>query len=194
MTSYYSDPHSIRNLVSDEVRRQLQPSFFGMLFQELRFQNAVKSVVNEQLPSQLDLVLSDQRGLIANMVTAKLPGVLNQQHYYMDALQKQREEFTKILNQSRHEYQQLETEHLVKLRSASDELIRTKVVDVANNQYLLQQIKHDVETNIKHNMETYLKQMEKRINKSSADTAMLSGLVGVLTGGLISIGLVKLFT
>jgi hypothetical protein len=146
------------------------------------------------MPSCISHAFSDQKGLVANIVSAQLPGVLNQQHYYMDALQKQREEFTKILNQSRHEYQQLETEHLVKLRSASDELIRTKVVDVANNQYLLQQIKHDVETNIKLNMETYLKHMEKRINKSSADTAMLSGLVGVLSGGLISIGLVKLFT
>ena len=181
----YVDPYVLQSVVAREVSKQLQPSLFGVLFQELRFKNAIDSAVQGYMPTAIDNALNNNSGLVANQVRAQLPSILNQQHYYLDGLNQQKALFTQKLNESHTLFQQTLNQHMVDLRNQSNKLIQDTVANVANDQYMVQQMKAQIEKKLNDDLDAKFKKHEVNANKTAGLNTFIAGICGVLLGGFI---------
>lgn len=177
---------NIHNLVRDEVSKQLQPSLFESLIRHHMLRTEIENAVIRQLPKTFNAELSSRTGLLASFVQSELPNILSQQHYYLDALTKQRDEFNVALQKQVEQFDKRHQTHLLELDTASINLIKQNIKNVSKQSNVLGQI----ETNIKNESKDYLddkmdikaKELNEYFNYKIKVGMAFSGLIGAIFG------------
>jgi len=189
-----SYPYNLNDLISREVRRQvgsevskqLQPSFFDAIIQNHLMQVQIANSVSAQLPNALHNSLQSNSGLVASFVQTQLPVVLGQQHYYLDGLTKQRDDFNASLQKQEQTYIAHHQKNMVDLRDASTDLIKKNIKHISKQDVLLTQI----QTNINEESKGYIddklightNELTNDINRKIRWGMVGSGLCGTVLG------------
>jgi hypothetical protein len=142
---YDRNKHRIERLIDHRLERKLQPTFFDVLFNEIKFKSAVENEVGKQLPRILS-----SRGdeYIRPWIRTPLADLINNNMYIQNALKEQADNFQNSLTRQRDEFKGLQTRqreqfevtherHVQNLKQSTDALIESSIQKVADSNYVI---------------------------------------------------------
>jgi hypothetical protein len=183
----------VQRQVGPEVSNQLRPSFFELLWKNHQFSYEIQNAVSRHLPNIVQNSLQNNSGIVSNIVQTQLPGILSQQHYFLDGLTQQRNTFQTMLSDQEQTYQTHQTTHLQQLDSASTNLIQDSIKNISNQNYILQQMEINVKTHAKQETDHQIQNFENNVKTELSDinsklkwATFGSGLLGISLGGLLT--------
>ena len=168
---YSSD--QIKNMVRKEVEKQLTPTFWEAFGQQAMFEMRLRAAVDDKMPSVVSNALHKNDGSVARHVQLQLPAILAQQPYYVAAMNQQANNFKAMLDG-----------HVPKLQRASDGIIQQSIKRVSDQNYIMQQMKTNITTDVKHNVNKQTHELNDRVNKLESSIYWGYGLSAAVGAGV----------
>lgn len=164
-----SGKYKVKNLIADELR----PSFFESLLREARFTSEINSAVSCKLPSIL-ANRSDEliKPFVTSQVNSTLPSLLNNNHYiqsqlmeqstqFNSSLTRQKDEFKRLCSDQQAVFDQRSARHKRELEDISNDLIKSSVNKLTNENEVIREMKASVKENLLVDI-NYLKEGHER--------------------------------
>lgn len=165
---------TVREIVRDELKKQ-QPTFLEQLGQQMIFRSYVDSAVSSQLPH----ALQKNNGLISQYVKTHMLTMLNQQHYFIDAMRKQRDLFQDALNTQTATYKNAENSMSQRLNNKVNVLVRQTISHVSNQDKIIAELRKNIRNDV---TDTVNRDINHRINSA----CFITGIVSMGVSFLIS--------
>jgi hypothetical protein len=188
---------SIHQLIKDEVKRQvppavkreMTPTFFESFFNQVIFDNQLNNAVINNMPD----ILRKNNSIVEQFVKGELPSALNNHYLVNQAMAQQSADFQARMASQQKIFRDAETNMVPRLRIATDSLIQNTVVDVANQQHVVQQMRTGIEQDLKCKLNSDVDQMNQRIENMESNmkwsytiSAGIGGVVGCVFTHVLS--------
>lgn len=165
---------TIRDIVKEEIQKHIKtPTFLETIGQQLIMQSHITNAVRSQLPN----ALLQNSGLVSQFVQIHMPSVLNQQHYFLAAIQQQKDDLKKMSDKQLETYNKTESDMLNRLNNKVDVLVHRSIKDVSNKNYVVTEMKKNIRQDI---IQDINHDINNRIISSCAVTGVLSAGAGCL--------------
>lgn len=169
----------VPSVVKNEVKKEMTPTFFESFFKQVMFDSQLNAAVRNQMPD----ILNRNKGIVEMFVKSELPTALNSHHLVNQAMIQQNADFQNSLAAQQKVYQDAESKLVPRLKSSTDNLIQRAVTNVANQQYVMQQMEKNVQQNLTSQLNSDVAQMEQRIKdmeRSQTWGYVISGGIGAI--------------
>jgi hypothetical protein len=131
----YNTREYIRSEVEHQVNNKLTPNFFDFMFQEMRFKSLTENAVSRSLPGEVSKQLSQSSGIVASHVNAQVPSLVTQA--MTNQFSQMHAQFDSKLVDQRQRFETLQTQHLDRLRTSSEDLIKSQVESISSNNSII---------------------------------------------------------
>jgi DNA anti-recombination protein RmuC len=171
----YTTHEYIRSEVERQVNNKLTPNFFDFMFQEMRFKNLTNDAVSKFLPSEVSKQLSQSSGIVASHVNSQVPSLVTQA--MTNQFSQMHAQFDSKLIDQRQRFETLQTQHLDRLKSSSEDLIKSQVESISSNNNVIDMLRSQLFAQQEIRLQQLISSQQQEISTLRKDLANLRNSV-----------------
>ena len=171
----YNTREYIRSEVERQVNNKLTPNFFDFMFQEMRFKSLTENAVSRSLPGEVSKQLSQSSGIVASHVNAQVPSLVTQA--MTNQFSQMHAQFDSKLVDQRQRFETLQTQHLDRLRTSSEDLIKSQVESISSNNSVIDMLRSQLFAQQETRLQQLVSSQQQEITNLRTDLANLRNSV-----------------